>query len=96
MEKVYEENKASRVEFPGVDIKDGKDNAKAFARTFKIAYPSLDDQAGRILLSFRDLPPNAVPSTLVVDRQGRIAARVIGSVSYISLQDIVTRLSAER
>ncbi len=70
------------MQFVGVDIKDGKDNALAFLRTFKVTYPSLYDQAGRIALSFRDIPPNAVPSTLVVDRQGNIAARAIGSVSY--------------
>ncbi len=96
MEKVFEESKAQGVEFVGVDIKDGKDNAQAFARTFKITYPSLYDQAGQIALSFRDIPPNAVPSTLVVDRQGRIAARAIGSVPYAALKDMVTRLSAEK
>ena len=84
------------MEFVGVDIKDGKDNAQAFARTFKITYPSLYDQAGQIALSFRDIPPNAVPSTLVIDRQGRIAARAIGSVPYAALKDMVTRLAAEK
>jgi thiol-disulfide isomerase/thioredoxin len=96
MEKIYEENKASGVQFVGVDIKDGKDNAQAFLRTFKITYPSLYDQAGQIALAFRDIPPNAVPSTLVIDRQGRIAARAIGSVSYSPLRDVVTRLVAEK
>jgi thiol-disulfide isomerase/thioredoxin len=96
LEKVYEENKASGVQFVGVDIKDGKDNAQAFLRTFKITYPSLYDQAGQIALAFRDIPPNAVPSTLVIDRQGRIAARAIGSVSYSPLKDAITRLVAEK
>jgi thiol-disulfide isomerase/thioredoxin len=96
MRQVSEETKASGVEFVGVDIKDGKDNAQAFVRTFKVTYPSLFDQAGQIALAFRDIPPNAVPSTLVIDRQGRIAARAIGSVSYSSLRDIVTKLAAEK
>jgi thiol-disulfide isomerase/thioredoxin len=96
MQKVYDETKASGVQFMGVDIKDGKDNAQAFLRTFKITYPSLYDQAGQIALTFRDIPPNAVPSTLVIDRKGAIAARAIGSVSYTSLKDIVTRLAAEK
>lgn len=96
LEKVYEETKASGVQFAGIDIKDGKDNAEAFLRTYRITYPSLYDQAGQIALAFRDIPPNAVPSTLVIDRQGKIAARAIGSVSYSPLKDIVTRLAAEK
>jgi thiol-disulfide isomerase/thioredoxin len=96
MQKVYDETKASGVQFVGVDIKDGKDNAQAFLRTFKVTYPSLYDQAGQTALAFRDIPPNAVPSTLVIDRRGNIAARAIGSVSYSPLKDIVTRLAAEK
>jgi thiol-disulfide isomerase/thioredoxin len=96
LQKVFEETKASGVQFVGIDIKDGKDNALAFQRTFEITYPSLYDQAGQIALAFRDVPPNAVPSTLVIDRQGRIAARAIGSVSYSPLKDIVTRLAGEK
>jgi thiol-disulfide isomerase/thioredoxin len=96
MQKVYEQTQASGVQFVGVDIKDGKDNAQAFLRTYKINYPSLYDQAGQIALAFRDIPPNAVPSTLIIDRKGQIAARAIGSVSYTSLRDIVTRLAAEK
>jgi thiol-disulfide isomerase/thioredoxin len=96
MQKVYDETKASGVQFVGVDIKDGKDNAQAFLRTYKITYPSLYDQAGQIALAFRDIPPNAVPSTLIIDRKGQIAARAIGSVAYTSLRDIVTRLAAEK
>lgn len=96
LQKVADETKASGVQFVGVDIKDGRDNAEAFQRTFKITYPSLYDQAGQIALSFRDIPPNAVPSTLVIDRQGKIAARAIGGVSYSPLRDIVTRLAAEK
>ncbi len=96
MEKIYESSKASGVQFVGVDVKDGKENARAFIRSFKITYPSLFDQAGQVALAFRDVPPNAVPSTLVIDRQGRIAARVIGSVPYSTLHDLVTKVAAEK
>ena len=96
MEKIYESSKASGVRFVGVDVKDGKENAQAFIRSFKITYPSLFDQAGQVALAFRDVPPNAVPSTLVIDREGRIAARVIGSVPYSTLHDLVTKVAAEK
>jgi thiol-disulfide isomerase/thioredoxin len=95
LEKVYEETKPSGVRFVGVDIKDGQDNARAFTRSFKITYPSLYDQAGQIALSFRGIPPNAVPSTLVIDRHGDVAARNVGSVPYAALKDLLTRLTAE-
>ncbi|GAA0333850.1 TlpA family protein disulfide reductase [Actinoallomurus spadix] len=96
MEQIYEQTKGSGVEFLGVDIKDGKGNAQAFVRTFKITYPSLYDQAGQVALAFRDIPPNAVPSTLIVDRQGKVAVRVIGSVPYSRLRDLVTKVAAEK
>jgi thiol-disulfide isomerase/thioredoxin len=96
LKKISDETKASGVQFVGVDVKDGKDNAQAFERSFKITYPSLYDRAGQVALTFRNIPPNAVPSTLVIDRQGNIAARNIGSVSYSGLRDVVTRLAAEK
>lgn len=88
LEQVYREHKAQGVEFAGVDIKDDSDPAKAFVRKFKVGYPSVIDQDGQVTLAFRDVPPNAVPSTLILDRQGRIAASVIGATTY----DRLTRL----
>ncbi|GAA4606087.1 TlpA disulfide reductase family protein [Actinoallomurus liliacearum] len=96
MEQIYQQTKGSGVQFLGVDIKDGKDNAQAFLRTFKITYPSLYDQAGQVALAFRDIPPNAVPSTLIIDRQGKVAVRIIGSVPYSRLRDLVTKVAAEK
>ena len=53
--------------------------------------PRFYDPSGRILLAFRDtLPPNAIPSTVVVDEQGRIAASIVGEVpSRKTLLDLV-------
>jgi thiol-disulfide isomerase/thioredoxin len=96
MEQIYQQTKSSGVQFVGVDIKDGKGNAQAFVRTFKITYPSLYDQAGQVALAFRDVPPNAVPSTLIIDRQGKVAVRIIGSVPYSRLRDLVTKVAAEK
>jgi thiol-disulfide isomerase/thioredoxin len=88
LEQVYREHKAQGVEFVGVDIKDDPDPARAFVRKFKVGYPSIVDPDGQVTLAFRDVPPNAVPSTLILDRQGRIAASVIGATTY----DRLTRL----
>ena len=53
-------------------------------------YPSVFDQNGRALLPFADvIPISAVPSTIVVDRDGNIAARVIGPVTYTTLTGLI-------
>jgi thiol-disulfide isomerase/thioredoxin len=94
LEQVYRENKGKGVEFAGVDIKDDTEPAKAFVRKFKIGYPSIVDQSGQVTLAFRDVPPNAVPSTLVLDREGRIAARVIGATTYTKLSALLKQVTA--
>jgi thiol-disulfide isomerase/thioredoxin len=96
LEKVQEETKASGVQFVGVNVKDDRENAQAFARTFKITYPSLYDQPGQIALAFHGIPPSAVPATLVIDRRGYVAARAVGSVPYGPLHELVTQLAAEK
>jgi thiol-disulfide isomerase/thioredoxin len=94
LEQVYREHKANGVEFAGVDIKDDPEPAKAFVRKFKVGYPSVVDQDGQVTLAFRDVPPNAVPSTLILDRQGRIAASVIGATTYNRLKELLGRVAA--
>ncbi|MFI6513931.1 TlpA family protein disulfide reductase [Spirillospora sp. NPDC050679] len=96
LEQVYTENKGKGVEFLGVNFKDGKENAKAFERRFKVTYPSFHDADGRIGLAFRDVPPNAIPSTLILDRQGRVAVRIIGATTYSKLSPLVAKVLAEK
>jgi thiol-disulfide isomerase/thioredoxin len=95
LEQVYREHKAQGVEFAGVDIKDDPEPAKAFVRKFKVGYPSIVDQDGQVTLAFRDVPPNAVPSTLILDRQGRIAASVIGATTYGRLTRLLGQVTGE-
>lgn len=67
------------VQFVGLNTRDKPEPAKAFIKRFGITFPSLSDPDGRLQLGFRDtLPPAAIPSTLVIDREGRVAARIIG------------------
>lgn len=64
--------------------------ARRFVSQFKIEYPSIYDPAGKQLLGFRgQLSPSSIPSTLVIDAQGKVAARVLGSVSARTLVDVV-------
>jgi thiol-disulfide isomerase/thioredoxin len=88
-------NYAARgVRFLGVDIRDDPVSADAFVKAFRVPYPSLNDPSDELALAFRGtVPPAAIPSTLVIDRSGRIAARILGSVSYDSLRALITQVT---
>ena len=85
------------MQFLGLNTKDDAAGAaEAFERRFGITYPSLDDDSGRLLLTFRkSIPPQAIPSTLVLDRQGRVAARIIGPSSRGTFVGLVDRIRSE-
>jgi thiol-disulfide isomerase/thioredoxin len=84
------------VRFVGVDIRDDPASAEAFMQNFRISYPSLNDPNDLIALDFYGTaPPASIPTTLVIDRTGRIAARVIGPVSYEGLNTLIAQISAE-
>lgn len=96
LNEVSAEHADEGVRFLGVNIKDNLTSAQAFERNNEVGYPSLYDQPGEIPQAFRDtVPPQAIPSTLVIDRQGRIAARVIGATDYRELTDLVGTVAAE-
>lgn len=78
------------VAFIGVNTRDlDTAPAIAFERAFSVTYPSLYDPDGALLLGFGQLPPKAIPSTLVLDSEGRVAARVLGQVDAVTLEGII-------
>ena len=84
------------VQFVGLDTRDSDTSARGFVERFGVPYPNVVDRDGRLQLLFADsLPPQAIPSTLVVDQQGRVAARVLGVVSKADLDGLVEPLLAE-
>ena len=85
------------VRFIGVDIRDDPASAEGFMRTFRIGYPSLNDPNDLIALDFSGtVPPASIPTTLVIDRSGRIAARIVGQASYSGLKALIKQVKAER
>ena len=82
------------VQFMGVNYRDGAETARAFLRANKVTYPSLEDDGGRTLLALRG-KANTTPTTLVLDRRGRIAARVSGPVSAATLNGLVKDVLSE-
>ena len=86
--------KYPEVNFVGILTRDNPVNAEAFARKRGIPYPTLIDDS--ILVGFRkSLPANAIPSTVVIDKSGKVAARVSGAVTIASLTEIIERVSEE-
>jgi thiol-disulfide isomerase/thioredoxin len=96
LQKVHEQTEAEGVRFIGINTETDEAAARAHERRFGVTYPSLADDGGRVLLRLRgSLPPTATPSTLVLDRSGRVAARVIGRVDASTLRSLVDDARAE-
>jgi len=83
------------VRFLGVDVRDNRASAQAFVRDYGVPYPSIFDTDNQTLLAFRGLPPNAVPTTFLIDRRGRIAARALGRIDEAQLTAALTTLRQE-
>lgn len=80
-----------RAQFFGINVRDSPDAARAFERAFDIPYPSVRPaDSARTILAFRGvLTAAAVPSTVIVDRDGAVAARVVGQVDASTLVSLV-------
>ena len=99
LDSVYTQMHPKGVEFVGIVSggKDSIDNAQAFVRRFEVPYPSLFDQDNSLVLAFRgQLNPSAIPTTLVLDRQGRVAARALDPVDRSRLLGMIEPVLAEK
>jgi peroxiredoxin len=92
---VYAQTRSLGVDFVGVDIKDDRTAARAFVRSKHVPYPSLFDQSGLLLLKFRGQAPQSPPTTLVLDREGRVAARFVQPVTETELLVPVQTIARE-
>ena len=64
--------------------------AEAFERNFSIPYQSFNDKDGGVLLDMTQyVPPTAVPTTIVLDREGRVAARILGLADRGTLKALI-------
>jgi thiol-disulfide isomerase/thioredoxin len=87
-------NTYTEVAFIGILTRDNPANAEAFERRFKIPYPTVIDDS--ILIGFKgSLPANAIPTTVILDKTGRVAARISGAVTVASLSELIEKVSAE-
>jgi peroxiredoxin len=84
------------VQFLGINVKETDEQfALAFIERYAIHFPSLYDPRGEVALAFRDYPANAVPSTIMLDTEGRVAAVYTGAVTQEDLRRVLDRLLEE-
>lgn len=93
LEKAFSSFTGEAVSFLGVNTSDAPETAAAFASDYSIGYPSLIAATdGAIKLAFADKTPiNATPTTLVLDKEGRVAARVIGQLEDASILETLVQ-----
>ncbi|MFI9153611.1 TlpA family protein disulfide reductase [Streptomyces sp. NPDC053367] len=98
-QKVYADVKDQGVEFVGINTRDTSTvPALAFEKEWGITYPSLYDPTGKLMLRFKKgtLNPQLVPSTLVIDREGKIAARALQPLGEDKLRGMIEPVLAEK
>jgi thiol-disulfide isomerase/thioredoxin len=88
-----------RAQFVGINIRDAStDQARSFVRTFDVPYPSYFSPDGEAMLAFSGtLTPNSIPSFVVLDAEGRVAASIIGELpSRTTLVEVVEDVAGEQ
>jgi peroxiredoxin len=97
LQSLHEEFEPAGVRFVGVNVRDTAATAEAFERNFGITYPSLEDRGGQVLLAMTDfVPPQAVPTTIVLDRKGRVSSRILGVAEPSTLKSLITTVVDEQ
>jgi thiol-disulfide isomerase/thioredoxin len=96
LQRVYDQTKDFGVQLVGIDVRDEVRSApQDFMRNLGITYPSIYDPPGRSLLALKGYPRSVVPSTIVLDRQHRVAAVLLTALREADLLPVVRRLAAE-
>ncbi|MFI9510641.1 TlpA disulfide reductase family protein [Nocardia sp. NPDC052566] len=97
LEQVYEATKDKGVAFLGINVRDPqKDKAQDFVTDNKVGYPSIYDPSMRTLLALGgNFPTSVIPTTLILDRQHRVAAVFLKALLADDLRPVVERIAAE-
>ena len=89
---------SDEVQFIGVNVRDTSETALAFARQINLNFPSvMDAKTGSVVLAFTGVvTPQAVPTTLVIDSEGNVSARVLGRIDKGILQELIKTVVREK
>ena len=91
---LYRQIKSRGVDFVGIDTKDVKGNAEAFVRNNHISFPIVFDEPGETALRMGNLPAAALPFTVLLDKQGRVAAVYVQRLADQDLENAINLLLA--
>ncbi|MER2086753.1 TlpA disulfide reductase family protein [Rhodococcus erythropolis] len=97
LEQVYEQTKDSGVQFLGINVRDDtKNKAQDFVVDNKVSYPSIYDPSMRSLIALgKGYPTSVIPTTIVLDRQHRVAAVFLQELLAEDLLPVVQRIAQE-
>jgi thiol-disulfide isomerase/thioredoxin len=97
LQQVYDNTRGLGVQFLGIDVRDhNRDAARDFILDRNITFPSIYDPPMRTMIAFGGkYPTTVIPSTVVLDRQHRVAAVFLRELLAEDLQPVVQRLAAE-
>jgi peroxiredoxin len=93
---VARDDASKGVAFLGIDERDQLTQAKAFEVAHHVPYPSLFDDTGLLALQFPHAAPASTPTTIVLDRSGKIAVKVSGPLDYTHLNTLVNAILREK
>jgi thiol-disulfide isomerase/thioredoxin len=98
LQNVYDATRAKGVAFLGIDVRDNnRDAAKDFIIDRRVSFPSVYDPPMRTMIAFGGkYPTTVIPSTVVLDRQHRVAAVFLRELLAEDLQPVVERLAGEK
>lgn len=96
--ELQEEFLSDGVQFIGVNVRDSAETSLAFARRIGMNFPSImDAKTGSVVLSFTGIvTPQAVPTTIVIDSEGNISARVLGRIDKGILETLIETAIEEK
>ena len=96
--KLQDQFLGDEVQFIGVNVRDTSETALAFARQVKLNFPSvMDAKTGSVVLAFTGVvTPQAVPTTLVIDSEGNVSARVLGRIDKGILKELIKTVISEK
>jgi thiol-disulfide isomerase/thioredoxin len=97
LEQVYEETKDQGVSFLGINVRDNQqDKAQDFVIDNKVSYPSIYDPAMRTMIALgQNYPTSVIPTTIVLDREHRVAAVFLKELLAEDLKPVVERVARE-